>query len=383
MSHTLHTCGVAHTPAPHAPDGIGRSVPVLCDKFERRTTTNRVDSLVQGRAGQQAREVGGDAFDVRVIAFRAPRAQTLKALRELFGIDDATALQLVNSLPAIVRRGVSSEEAQAFVTALRRIGGEVTLDKTNGSPAQPPPPPPAATATPPLPPAATRPRAAQPKRAPQQPPRPPPAAREPPPPETAIPSDLPLPRPVQRQLTSDLEFDMSGTADELAPLPVGNQANDVGPAELSLHDASSLARKGGRQEFDLDAGADLGSLDLDPSAAAGRIEPDERERTASAGSNDATASPVRAPGVRPAREHLDVQRMAPMSRAAVVEHTSTTDASPRRSLALLQLLAAVAIGVGGAHLDSSIFYGNASPLSVVLHGLALQQLGYGVWRLLR
>jgi hypothetical protein len=72
-----------------------------------------------------------------------------------------------------------------------------------------------------------------------------------------------------------------------------------------------------------------------------------------------------------------------MSRAALVQHAAPADETGDRSVALLQQLAAVIVVVGGAHFDSSIMYGNASVFSVVLHGLALQQLGYGLWKLVR
>ena len=342
---------------------------------------------MQGRAGQQAAGTSGDAFDVRVVAFSGPRAQTLRGLQEIFGVDAATATQLLDSVPAIVRRGVSGQQAQSYVAALQRVGAQVVLErpvKPHGQGPRPPAPATAARRAPP-PPAPRAPRGAP-------PPPPPQAALGPrddglPGAAAAAPdSELPLPKPILRPPSSDLEFDMLGGSDTLAgELPSALQANDVDPNELGGGATKTARSNARRQELELDAGGSVASLDLDPAATSPRIDATQHAVEPVVPETEDAAPAARTGGLRPLRnpEQADAQRGPPMSRAAVVQHGAISDDRPERSLALLQLLAAVAVGVGGAQLDNSIFYGNASLFSVIVHGLALQQLGYGVWRLLR
>jgi hypothetical protein len=43
----------------------------------------------------------------------------------------------------------------------------------------------------------------------------------------------------------------------------------------------------------------------------------------------------------------------------------------------LRMLGAVSVAAAGIWLDSSIVYGNANLLSVIMHGLAIYQFGVG------
>jgi hypothetical protein len=62
------------------------------------------------------------------------------------------------------------------------------------------------------------------------------------------------------------------------------------------------------------------------------------------------------------------------------------EVAPARStkslgLPLLEIVAALAVFVFFAQQDNSIFFGNASPLSIVLHGFALYGIGMGIWEI--
>jgi hypothetical protein len=148
-------------------------------------------------------------------------------------------------------------------------------------------------------------------------------------------------------------------------------------------------RGGRREEIELDATDTSNRLDIDPSAAAHRPESSTHDQASVSSENDQGQSAGRAQGSRTTRNadaaqrSADAQRGPVMSRAAVVQRPAEAAATGRRSLALLQLLAAVVIVVLGVWLDNTIIYGNATPFSVVVHGLALQQLGLGLWKLLR
>jgi len=70
-----------------------------------------------------------------------------------------------------------------------------------------------------------------------------------------------------------------------------------------------------------------------------------------------------------------------MSRAAVVHKPGIAAKEPysrRRQLGLLRMLGAVSVAAAGVWIDSSIIYGNANPLSVILHGVAIYQFGVGM-----
>jgi hypothetical protein len=348
------------------------------------------------RAGEHAKAANGDAFDIRVLAFAQARSRTLRGLQEIFGVDASTAVRILESVPAVVRRGVGAEQAQSYVTALQSIGAEVVLERpaANPSAAEPRPvDPPVASAArrPPPPPGPLRPRAA--------PPAPPiPAfargssennANAPLPLRS---SDLPLPRPILRPPSSDLEFDMTGQQDDLG----GSMPQASGPDELDYESGADASgrrgtRSGRREEIELDATDTSNRLDIDPAAAAAtqRVDPSTRDQAALGADNDQAQSESRVQGARTMRiadatqRLADPQRGPAMSRAAVVQRPAEAAASGPRSLALLQLLAAVAVVVLGVWLDNTIIYGNATPFSVLVHGLALQQLGFSLWKLLR
>jgi ribosomal protein L7/L12 len=344
-------------------------------------------SIVQVRVGQHPKPTSGDSVDIRVVAFAAAQAPTLRGLQEIFGVDADTARRIFDSVPTIVRRGIAANEAEAYVSALQSLGAHVVLEKpaANAQGQRPEEPAAPVARRPPPPPVQARPR-----------PAPPPSPRSAVADRPAAPvvaaragdSDLPLPRPVARALTADLEFDVLG---ELG------SPNESLPPALSLDESGSesggaderrAVRNARREEIELDASGSSKSLDIDPAAAAQRPEPTGREQSAQQTDHLETADAApRTAATRGARradstqQTTDAQRG--MSRAAVVQRPVTNTAATPRSLALLQILLAVVVVVLGVWVDNTIIYGNATLFSVIVHGLAIQQLGWGLWKLRR
>lgn len=334
-------------------------------------------------------------FDVRVVAFAGGSAATLQALQELFGLDRDGAQRLLDNVPLVVRRAAPANEAQNFVDALRGIGAQVALERPgSGGPDRlpiPRPPPPGAPPPPPgarPPPPGARPAPPAPVRL--APPPPPKAAPGKPPPPAPREAD-PLPRPIMRAPTADLEFDLMSS-------------DGLDEPKSSMQ---PIGKKGGgtrRNEIDFGGASTTGSLELDLGGE--RSNPADRAAAPAATSERSAAAvttfersagkttqriPVVDPSVADRRSEPYVARTAspevsrglagPMSRAEVVHKPgvdNTTERTRRRQLSLLRVLAAIAIGALGVVFDSSIVYGNASVLSVLVHALAIYQMGVGL-----
>jgi hypothetical protein len=328
-------------------------------------------------------------YDVRVVAFAGASAATLQALQDLFGLDRAGAQRLVDSVPLVVRRGAPANEAQSFVAALRGIGAQVALERPSNSNAidRPRPTPPRG-AEPvvmarPAPPGAARPAPPVPVRI--APPPPPKAAvrkAPPPPPRDAD----PLPRPIMRAATADLEFDLASP---------GGDSFGSDPMSSIHPSGSKQGGSRGRNEIDFSGESDTGRLELDigggrpessDRSAPNRDAPSERTTVKSTVQPlvpEQAAAEGRADQFAGRTPHLDVARggAGPMSRAAVV-HKPGIDPKAgrtrRRQVALVRVLGAVAIGALGVVFDSSILYGNANVMSVLAHALAIYQFGVGL-----
>jgi hypothetical protein len=72
-----------------------------------------------------------------------------------------------------------------------------------------------------------------------------------------------------------------------------------------------------------------------------------------------------------------------MSRAAVIERPVVASEGTSKSRGLVLLMVALLIVVLGLRLDNTILYGNATRLSIVAHGFAIELLALGIWRLFR
>lgn len=349
---------------------------------------------------QRAGGNGGDVYDVRVVAFAGGSAATLQALQDLFGLDREGAQRLVDSVPIVVRRGAPANEAQTFVDALRGIGAQVALERPSNSNAlerprpaaprgaepvaMPRPAPPGARPAPPVPV----------RVAPPPPPKAAPRKAPPPPPRDAE----PLPRPIMRTPSADLEFDLAS--------PSGGDGLGSEPRSSNQSIGSKQGGSRGRNEIEFSHESDAGRLELDIGAgrpassdrnAAVRGAPSDRsasdrgtaaERSAAKSTQqllvlDQAAADSRADQLAGRMSNPDVARggAGPMSRAAVV-HKPGIDPKAgrarRRQIALVRLLGAVAIGALGVVFDSSILYGNANVMSVLAHALAIYQFGVGV-----
>ena len=315
---------------------------------------------------RQAGVGGGDVFDVRVVAFAGGSARTLQALQELFGLDRDAAQRLVDNVPMVVRRAAPANEAQNYVDVLRGIGAEVALERPDGAPL------PAAANKPPVPPGARKVPAPPPGKVPPPPPKAAPVQVKvaPPPPRDAE----PLPRPILRQHTADLEFDLAtpgaGTGEPVS-------ARDAEPQSAVKPIKGGGAGAGKRRneiEFSDD---DTGRLELDVGPTRGPQKVEDKAASP-------TGSEPLKPPAAPSGEHQTIRGESPerpMSRAAVVHKPGITDKAPysqRRQLSLLRMLGAVLVVAAGIWLDSSIIYGNANLLSVIAHGAAIYQFGVGL-----
>jgi hypothetical protein len=341
---------------------------------------------VQAKSGQRAKSAGGDAFDIRVVAFADTQARSIQGLQRIFGMDAATAQRVVDGVPGVLRRSAPADEAFSYRDALQSIGATVVLEPAQG--ADPVPQPARRPGPPPPPPAASLGRSER-----------EPAVRnlmdlsEPP---------LPVPRPVKRAPSADLEYDVLARdepEEEIAaalrslgePEP---SANDVDLLESGDANRKAL-RAMRREEIELDGGSAGDALDLALPSAGQRREPTGshmREPAAREKTPTLQTEPVRAPAeahtvrtqrvTNPKTEASGPQRGPVMSRAAVVEQPIQPPAATK-SLALAQLLAALLVVGLGVWLDNSVLYGNASLFSVIAHGLAIQQFGLGVRGLFR
>jgi hypothetical protein len=353
---------------------------------------------VSASGKQRAGGDGGDVYDVRVVAFAGGSTATLQALQDLFGLDRAGAQRLVDSVPLVVRRAAPANEAQTFVDALRSIGAQVALERPSNSNAVDRPGPTAARGAEPtaMPkPARARPAPPGPVRvAPPPPPRAAPGKGPPPPPRDAD----PLPRPIMRALTADLEFDLAE--------PRGGDGVDSDSGSSIQQTSGKQGGSRGRNEIDFSDEPDTGRLELDigsaraPSSdrnAADRKATSERSTASRGTASDRSAAKTMQQPIAPEHAAADSRaeqyagRMSnpdvvrggagPMSRAAVVHKPgieSKDSRLRRRQIALARVLGAVAIGTLGVVFDVSIVHGNANVASVLAHALAIYQFGVGL-----
>jgi hypothetical protein len=317
-----------------------------------------VGASEKGRAGG----VGGDVFDVRVVGFAGGAARTREALQELFGLDRESAQRLLDNVPMVVRRAAPANEAHDYVEALRGIGAQVALERPEKPAAgersilAKPPPVPAARRAPPPPPKAANPR-----------------LKAPPP----VPRDAePLPKPIMRQLTADLEFDLAASG--------GSGEPAVGAAEPKSAARTPNKRSAVRRNEIEFAGGTNATLELDVEARAPERGPDKPPEGLKPAAGRPTRTGVVVSGDQPVMRSSPTEAgrgPGPMSRAAVVTKTGPASLAParrRRTIALLRVFGAVCAAAGGVWFESSIVYGNANIVSVLVHAAAIYQCGVGL-----
>lgn len=80
-------------------------------------------------------ELSSDAetFTVTLLGFLRDRETAGEKLAQMFGLDEATAQSLVESSPAVVKRGASRATALAIEKGLRTIGADVDVRREPGS----------------------------------------------------------------------------------------------------------------------------------------------------------------------------------------------------------------------------------------------------------
>jgi ribosomal protein L7/L12 len=349
-------------------------VAISCEPH-RATSAVLLSKAVQTRASRSAPETA--AYNVRVHAFEGTPQQTLRGLRDLFGLDVARAQRLMASVPAVLRHRISAAEAEHWAQALRSIGARVVLeDAAAPSPPAPPMPP-----RPPTPPWQTTQAGAR--------------LRQP---ATGAAS---VGQPIAHQssaVAQDLEYDVLSALDAVLDQPERDAASDplrdlgreleleaprmhapqptTEAAEFALEEhrpaqPSRQAAKKAQRELSEDTLSihRAPALELDAAAVRRPLDPGHSRAPQPAlgephgqlpAQTDPFANGRTQPGPRP---HSPV--------ALRVQPQAVEDSS--RAVPLLQLGGLVAVVALGLWLDSSVIYGNAGTVSVILHGLALQQ----------
>jgi Ribosomal protein L7/L12 C-terminal domain len=353
-------------------------------------------------------------FDVRVLGWRSAGAGTVAALQEVFGLDLDTATQLVSRVPAAVKRGVSSSEAQTFMRALQGVGAQVVLVRT-GAPVTIDAPNPALANTPARYLAAeSQPIAVTPPAAPTTltgsrvpaPPAPPskPAsgpmwsgtgslASMPRPtgqtyrgPSPAPRPSPPMSRPVSQPMASHGDLDLIGN-DGRRRSPSGPL--DGGPLFPDVETGSARMRKaGGQRELDLSASsAGQPRLDIEraelpmPAGLPALTEMSPVERFGHE-SGRARSRPVAEPESKPGRKAPSGGATEAAPKATPPRKApSPAPAGPSKLVGVRQVLVGVSVFVIGLLLDDSVLRGGATPISVALHGIGFYQLGLGLRRL--
>ena len=78
-----------------------------------------------GEAAAEAEEK--TSFDIELKSYSGDKIKVIKAVRAMTTLGLKEAKALVESLPKIVREGVSKEEAEKLKAQLEEVGGEVEL----------------------------------------------------------------------------------------------------------------------------------------------------------------------------------------------------------------------------------------------------------------
>jgi len=346
------------------------------------------------------------AYQVRVEGWSGTRQATLRGLCGLFKVDATTAERWMASVPGVWKRNLPAADAQRFADALAKLGARVALEPSQSASAGP-----NAKAGPPRPPAPPPIPAAM-KRAPRtqgadrggsdlefdvlsaldavldE-------ASAAPAPERSLAEELGLWVPDEsspRRSASD-EFDLGGLSPQAPPererrqrsargeLDAGPAGRPQTPARAARSDAEQPPvgrapereglRRRAREEFEFSGAAGRGApgLEIDQTALKPANDESGAHRKARTLADDPAPLPPGSKFGAGAPEH---------SRAALRMQQAVPPPTRGRSLHLLQVLAALGVAAGGHWLDSSVFFGTAGPLSVVLHGLALQQLVLGL-----
>lgn len=81
---------------------------------------------VAGGAGEAAEEEK-DSFDVELTNAGAAKIKVIKAVREATGLGLKDAKDLVDGAPAVIKEGLSKDEAEALKAAIEEVGGSVEL----------------------------------------------------------------------------------------------------------------------------------------------------------------------------------------------------------------------------------------------------------------
>ncbi|EFR31441.1 50S ribosomal protein L7/L12 [Eremococcus coleocola] len=81
-------------------------------------------AVAAGPAAGGAAEEEKTEFDVELVSAGSAKIKVIKAVREATGLGLKEAKDLVDGAPAVVKEGLSKEDADALVAAITEAGGE-------------------------------------------------------------------------------------------------------------------------------------------------------------------------------------------------------------------------------------------------------------------
>lgn len=99
----------------------------LVKLFEKKFGVSAAAVAVAGPAGDAGGAEEKDEFDVELTSDGGAKIPVMKVVKELLGLGLKEAKELVESVPAVIKEGVKTEEAEEIKAKIEEAGGKVTL----------------------------------------------------------------------------------------------------------------------------------------------------------------------------------------------------------------------------------------------------------------
>ena len=99
----------------------------LVKACEEKFGVSAAAGVVVAAAGAEAAAEEKDSFDVELTEIGPNKVKVIKVVRELTGLGQKEAKEVVDGAPKVFKQEVSKEEAEAAKTALEAEGAKVTL----------------------------------------------------------------------------------------------------------------------------------------------------------------------------------------------------------------------------------------------------------------
>lgn len=105
---------------------LSELVSILEDKFGVTASAPMMMAAMPGAAASEAQEEKS-SFTVELTASGDNKIGVIKAIREITQLGLKEAKDMVDKVPAVVKEGVSKEEAESIKAKIAEAGGTVTL----------------------------------------------------------------------------------------------------------------------------------------------------------------------------------------------------------------------------------------------------------------